>query len=117
MNPMKYTNLSQYSIPRDMTIVIEHSEKAGRVGPYVLKPGEDVTIEPNENGRIENWLPDTSAPFAHGEEDAWVMSKDHLLSVRNMRAFTRPQRDGIIKKSRTIEGLNVSFVPITKERI
>lgn len=116
MAPMLFTNLTQHSRPRTITLVIETSNDPRRKGEHAILPGNNFRVEPNESGRIMNWLRDQQVPFEHGDEDAWVISKRHALSVRNLRAFTRPEIKAVKRKSQTLEGLNVSFEPITKEQ-
>jgi len=101
MSPMLFTNLTQHSRPRTITLVIETSGDFARIGEYPIEPGEKFRVEPNESGHIMGWLRDQQVPFAHGDEDAWVISQRHALSVRNLRAFTKPEIKAVKRRSQT----------------
>lgn len=117
MSPLKFTNFTHLGLkPRTITIVIEQSRDRNRIGDHDITPGTSFTVEANERGRIKNWIRDNvEPPFYHGDEDAWVFSRRHMLSVANLRVFTRPEARFVKRKSKTIEGLHVGFIPIKKE--
>jgi hypothetical protein len=103
--------------PRTISIVIEKSNDPTRIGKHDIEHLEHFSAEPNERGRILNWIPGRTVPFVHEQESAWVRSiDDEHLSIRNLRAFTRPEIQQIKRKRGSILGLHVSFTPITKER-
>lgn len=117
MSPLRFTNYTHFSTkPRTITIVIERSRDRRRIGEHDITPGNSFTVEPNEQGRIKNWIRDNvEPPFYHGDEDAWVFSRRHQLSVANLRVFTRPEERFVKRKSKSLEGLHVGFIPIKKE--
>ena len=98
-----------------MYIVIEASDDPTRIGRHEIKTEEDFIVNPNEDGYIEGWR-NKPMPFHHGEEDAWVIAKQNYLSIQNLRAFSKREADQI-KRSKTLDGLNVTLLAVTKERL
>ncbi len=118
MSPAKLTNYTHFKFrPRIISIWITESPDPSRIGEHKLfpLPNQHFTIEQQERGHIDGWM-GMPRYFIFDEETMDIDTIPNQHMHVSLRAFSRRQIKDIQNFARSIEGLGITPIPITKEK-